>query len=61
MAFKTTIAAGLAAVTLMFMPATQAEAKTNVVIGIGTRAGGGYLAVGTGIDAAARLRRLCSG
>ena len=43
MALKTTLAAGLAALTLLFMPATQAEAKTKVVIGIGTPyVGGGY-------------------
>ena len=36
MAFKTIVAAGLAAVTLAFMPMSQAEAKTRIVIGIGT-------------------------
>lgn len=36
MAFKSIVAAGLAALTLAFMPAPQAEAKTKVVISIGT-------------------------
>ena len=36
MAFKTLIAAGLAAATLAFMPVSPAEAKTKIVIGIGT-------------------------
>lgn len=35
MAIKQLIAAGLAAVTLIFVPASQADAKTNVNIGIG--------------------------
>jgi hypothetical protein len=36
MALKSTIAAALAAVTMLLLPAGAAEAKTRVVIGIGT-------------------------
>lgn len=44
MALKTTLAAGLAAITMLFMPVGAAEAKTKIVIGIGigTPGLGGY-------------------
>jgi len=42
MAFwKSTIAAGFAALTMLLLPAASAEAKTKVVIGIGTPIYGG--------------------
>lgn len=40
--FKTTVAAGFAALTLLLLPAAEAEAKTKIVIGIGTPYHGGY-------------------
>ncbi len=43
MAFlKSTIAAGFAAVTMLLLPGAPAEAKTKIVIGIGSPYYGGY-------------------
>ncbi len=57
MAIKTLIAAGLAAATFAFMPVTPAEAKTKIVIGIGTP---GYYD-GYGNDYCYRHPRRCGG
>lgn len=55
MAFKTFIAAGMMALSMAFVPAT-AEAKTNVVIGIGT----GWAGPGFGAHCWGRHNRHCN-